>query len=61
MFCITLPTAEAVGAQPGPLAFGGSFRGHDPGLWSSESEDEPPDTDRTPALLADKVLDERKP
>lgn len=60
MFCITLPTAEAVAAQPGALAFGGSFIGHEQASWPGDSDDEPPDTDRTPALGGAKRHDEPK-
>jgi hypothetical protein len=62
MFCITLPTAEAVAAQPyaAPLAFRGPFMGHEPNPWSSEPGDEPPDTDRSPPLGGDKLQDDPK-
>jgi signal transduction histidine kinase len=59
MFCITLPTAEAV-ASSRPLSHGGVFRAPFAtparGVWSSglAAEDEAPDTDRTPPIRGDK-------
>jgi K+-sensing histidine kinase KdpD len=57
MFCITLPTAEAVASQPSWSvgAFRPPFATPAHGVWGSgHAVDEPPDTDRTPPLAGSK-------